>query len=234
MQIPQNFRRVVENIYAGGACTPAQIEDLVKKYNIKYVLSLDETAGQMVQSTLQQLNVKQFIVPFYPIPYMSDSLRYLIRNIKNILTNQPIYIHCIHGQDRSGFIIALYRILKYNFNVQQALSEAKRYNYGLGVSVQTQQFWNKILTTLSTNKNPADVGATDDNLISLPYPSIPGEYPSDYPYTGSILQPEDRKLLLRKILEDENDLPLVGVYTNSIPHGIGPVEVSGLYLHLNG
>ena len=41
----------------------------------------------------------------------------------NEASNGPIYVHCAHGNDRTGLVIALYRVRYDHFNVQQAHNE---------------------------------------------------------------------------------------------------------------
>jgi protein tyrosine/serine phosphatase len=42
--------------------------------------------------------------------------------------SKPIFIHCRHGQDRTGLVVACWRIEKYGWINKQALDEAKFYN----------------------------------------------------------------------------------------------------------
>lgn len=241
---PNNFRMFAEQIFAGGAPTPDQMMSLIKDFNLKYVLSLDNAAGKLIEPLLKSQDVHQIFVPIEPVSHMTENLKYLIRNLRQILSYQPIYVHCTHGQDRTGFVLALYRILKFNYSPQQAITEAKRFNYGAGVSADTKYFWNKILETISTSKNPADVSADDDayyesgfvvNENNFPYPNASiRTYPTNYPYNQSELSPEDRLEILKQIIHrEDNNIPAVGHYDSMGPiKGTGPVENSGILLNI--
>ena len=41
--------------------------------------------------------------------------------------NQPVFVHCRRGADRTGTIIACYRITHDGWNADQAKKEARRY-----------------------------------------------------------------------------------------------------------
>jgi protein-tyrosine phosphatase len=156
----KNFRRIIDNIYAGSA---PEVEDLAKlqKMGIKYILSLDLSSANKIKTYLKSLNIKHIIIPLETSNTINDNLKYLIRNIQRILTGyQPIYIHCLHGSDRTGLAIAAYKVLKYNYPAKQAINEVRKYGYGLGISQQTQKLWNDLLFTLEK-----DGQVVDDNFV---------------------------------------------------------------------
>ena len=41
--------------------------------------------------------------------------------------NWPVFVHCQRGADRTGVIIAVYRILRDKWTAEQAIDEAKRF-----------------------------------------------------------------------------------------------------------
>ena len=77
---------------------------------VKTILSLEfaETSEGQWQSYL--LGIRQIDMPFLPFfpPEESQVKRYLI--LMNDPNLQPLYVHCRQGVDRTGFIVASYRI----------------------------------------------------------------------------------------------------------------------------
>jgi protein tyrosine/serine phosphatase len=51
----------------------------------------------------------------------------------NAPENQPIFVHCRRGSDRTGTVIAIYRIDHDGWSSEQAKTEAKRYGMGFWV-----------------------------------------------------------------------------------------------------
>jgi protein tyrosine/serine phosphatase len=41
--------------------------------------------------------------------------------------NQPVFVHCNHGSNRTGTIVACYRISQERWTGKRAIEEAKRY-----------------------------------------------------------------------------------------------------------
>ena len=54
-----------------------------------------------------------------------------LRLIKNV--TKPILIHCRYGADRTGVVMAMYRIIFANWTKEQALDELENGNYGFNI-----------------------------------------------------------------------------------------------------
>ncbi len=252
MQYPNKFRRVVDNIYAGAGPTPDQLRDLKKELNIKYLISLDSSVALKLAPTAASLQIKHVIIPINPgATRIDDNLKYLARNIVRLLTNfQPVYIHCLQGQDRTGLAIAIFRILKYKYSVPQAMTEARKFGYGAGVSIQTQTLWNNLLLSLSQGNSVDNItnNVTEDNSANLDETvvqlqkdwSLTNDLPPAFnpqqsfaPYADIPMKSHDSGNLIQlpeeAVIYDANQIiPIVGGYSNMGPiRGAGPVENSG-------
>ena len=49
--------------------------------------------------------------------------------IKSMLDSGGVYVHCHHGADRTGAILAMYRIEREGYTPQQAYKEARKYGF---------------------------------------------------------------------------------------------------------
>jgi protein tyrosine/serine phosphatase len=55
-----------------------------------------------------------------------DKILALVTDVQN----QPVFVHCKRGSDRTGMVIAIYRILFEGWTSEEAKAEAKRYGLG--------------------------------------------------------------------------------------------------------
>jgi protein tyrosine/serine phosphatase len=123
-------------LYRGGRPTEAGMKELVAR-GIKTVINLrnnlDDGAQEEVWAKAAGLNF--YTVPlniwFRPKKSQMDT----IMNIVSRREDQPVYVHCNLGADRTGMVVAVYRISHDGWTAKQANEEAK--DSGLG----KWQFW---------------------------------------------------------------------------------------------
>ena len=182
----------------------------------------------------------------------SESIKYIVNYFSKLITsNQPVYFHCLHGQDRTGFAEAVYRIQKQNYNFQKALNDIKKFNYGEGISKETQNFYNNILKALSASTTKqvsfaADDDLSNDDIVLTEMRSSfdtshldPTGMPRSFSglYETQQIGPEssehniepvgDRKLMIEKL--KSNVLPNVGMnYGLGPARGFGPSQNSAI------
>jgi protein tyrosine/serine phosphatase len=115
--------KVSEGIYRG-----PRLDDLneLQSLKINTILNLEDNAEaiQKESEAAKQLGMVMINIPMSEIsrPKPDD----LLRAVK-ILEDQdshPIYVHCLHGRDRTGFVIAAYRIVHHGWTVEKAYQEA--------------------------------------------------------------------------------------------------------------
>ena len=254
---PRNFRKVDGQIYAGAAPDAEFLKFFKETLGGRAVLSLDADIADKIAAVIKQLGMQHIVIPINSSnASVNDNVRALIRSIENnMLTNlQPIYIHCLHGRDRTGFAVALYKVLKRGESCQQALNDVMTYGYGVGVSPRTQISWKRILCALAQG---GDIANVDDDIVqTMRDDFLMGDNPPAFtmqqswaPYQGKDDQPpvssfftstekkeenkrKERKKNIQKLMEEigENtEIPSVGEYNNlSVMRGFGPVENSGI------
>lgn len=251
-----NFRRVEGNIYRGGVPDFDDLKMLHDVYKIKRIISLDESAGGALDQKIKELGMDHMILPINSTStILSDSIRFLIRNVVRLLEEkQPVFVHCLHGADRTGLVIAMYRVLHDNYSCENALSEARRYQFGMRISPAVQEFYKNILC-LMAQKVPvaaADDGMVDDKDIverergELTQNKPPAFNPQQS-FAPFVSQPQYNRRLERSQMlwdmcdaydiprEEDNlvppaeEIPEVGLHSNYGPsRGFGPVENSGM------
>lgn len=238
--MPAKFRTFDAQIYAGGEPSIKDLQYLKDILGVKLIVSLDDAVGKKIAPTVKQLKMQQVIIPVNPgATQITDPIKYLQRQIVNILSNyQPVYIHCLQGQDRTGLALAMYRILKQHMPCKNAIQEAKKYGYGLGISLQVQKLWESFLCALQVDSNATmdsdinhsmhdtfrinDVAPAFNPMQSFAPRGDVG--PSGYPLEQ---KSQKRQEVLDEMLNKQ--VPMVGYFTNVGPmRGAGPVENSGM------
>ena len=133
-----NFQQVNANLYRGGQPTEEGIGQL-KQMGIKTIIYLrgaDEKAKR--EETWAQNARLQFInLPLSNWFGPKDAQIEKILAEINKPENQPVFVHCQRGADRTGTIIAVYRITHNNYTAKRAFDEAKDFKFGWW------QFWMK-------------------------------------------------------------------------------------------
>jgi tyrosine-protein phosphatase SIW14 len=121
--IPE-FHKVSEQIYRGGRPDQAGLAALVS-LGVKTVINLEDDKAAVASevNVANQLGLKEILMP------MSGFLRPKRAEVAEILrmmndpANQPVFVHCQHGQDRTGVVVGLYRVFYENWNAEASYAE---------------------------------------------------------------------------------------------------------------
>lgn len=106
----------------------------------------------------------QVQLPFYTsLPDPAQVLRFL--KIATDPARQPVLVHCYHGSDRTGLMVASYRMVVQGWSAQAAIAEMTRGGYGF------HRHWQNVITWLQA----MDVAAYRQ---ALALPSEPVHAPS--------------------------------------------------------
>ncbi len=126
-----NFSQVVPGLYRGGRPTDSPLEkasQLMKQLGIKTILSLEkEVFGEVRKERgwAEKLGIVFRHVPlngvFPPEAAGVDQALAVARNE----SNWPLYVHCDHGYDRTGFVVGAYRVLVQGWTPEKAYEEMK-------------------------------------------------------------------------------------------------------------
>ena len=125
----RNFREVNAGIYRGGEPSVVGLEEL-GAMGIKLVVDLRESsdATKFEQRHVEQLGMKYINIPFSgwaaPSRAQVDKVLALLLHADPA---HPVFVHCHRGKDRTGTVVACYRIQHDGWNNHQALAEANKY-----------------------------------------------------------------------------------------------------------
>src|SRR6266571_5128785 len=127
----KNFGRIDQN-YRGGRPKHDDYAYL-SSIGIKCVIDLERRSEDSEKQQVEKAGMR-----FYRIP-MSDADKPTSQQVEEFLKivndpkNQPFYLHCHAGRDRTGALAAIYRMSHDGWNADKAYAEMKQYHYGRGV-----------------------------------------------------------------------------------------------------
>ena len=259
--MPVRFNKVSEDIYRGGAPSHSDLSMMSDVFNMKTILSLDGNIGSAIASKVKKLGMEHIIIPISGAGSIS-LMKYLQNHIVSILSSkQPIYVHCRHGSDRTGMVIALYRINHDGWSPDRALREAEQYGFGNKLDDNTETLYRNIIRKRAQSSvdivrdnmgfsapafTPQQSFAPEEGMLFEETEEAPPSFrdPSAFSFKPQHPASETeirirklRALLLEEILSDT--IPEVAQYDNFEGiRGAGPLagddENSGGFLHDEG
>ncbi len=123
-----NFHQVNERLYRGGQPQRGGLKKL-SELRIKTVINLrgegESVKGDRVEA--ETLGLRYFSVPMPALGRPTDEQVERVLALMDDHKNWPVFVHCQRGSDRTGTIIAVYRILCERWTEEQAIAEAKRF-----------------------------------------------------------------------------------------------------------
>jgi len=126
-----NFHRVSDSLYRGGQPKNGGMKKL-SELGVKTIINLrgesDETRTE--GKAAKSLGIEFFNIPMSSAGRPSDEQVLRIFDIIEARQNAPTFIHCRRGSDRTGVIIALFRIKHDGWTAEAAIKEANRYGMG--------------------------------------------------------------------------------------------------------
>lgn len=131
-----NFGCINANLYRGAQPTGEGFRQLAKR-GIKTVINLrnDDKNALLEKTEVLRAGMKYINLPLGNwLGPKDEEIAEILKQI-NSSENQPVFVHCKRGADRTGTVIAVYRISHDGWTAKQAQSEAESYDFGWW------QFW---------------------------------------------------------------------------------------------
>jgi tyrosine-protein phosphatase SIW14 len=136
-----NFQKVDEHVYRGAQPTNGGFKDLAER-GIKTVVDLREIGEHSQadeQKAVTDLGMLYVSIPMQGMTTPKDKQIAAVLALLNDATSGPVFVHCKRGADRTGTVIALYRMVHDGWDSKRALSEAKA--YGMSVFQRAMQHY---------------------------------------------------------------------------------------------
>ena len=126
-----NFHQVNDHVYRGGQPEPAAWKTLAKM-GIKTVIDLrreDEHSTAEESRAVAAAGMNYVNVPMKGV--VAPTNEQIAKVLALLESPEPVFVHCKRGADRTGTVIACYRIAHDRWQRQQALHEAKSLGMGM-------------------------------------------------------------------------------------------------------
>lgn len=124
-----NFEQVSPGLLRGGAPSALALREL-KDAGVKTIVNL---RGGGAGSTKEERAAKEIGLDYYNIPmgYADPNLT-KVSSVLDILRDpekQPVYLHCMHGADRTGMIVGIQRVTQDGWQFDRAYSEMRGHHF---------------------------------------------------------------------------------------------------------
>lgn len=122
-----NFAVVSPNIYRGAVPGPEGIQEL-QNIGVKTIIDLRVRTSHSEEKVAKAHGIR---VIHLPMGYMAPSDK-VVKQALKILSDARhggVFIHCRQGADRTGTIVALYRIMVENWSFNRAYKEMRQHHF---------------------------------------------------------------------------------------------------------
>lgn len=122
------FAEVEPGIYRGAQPEVASDYEILRKLGVKTILNLRSDSTVDKERTIAESMGFTFInIPidgFFGAPKESFN-----KAVEILSDNQPVFVHCQLGHDRTGVVVGLYRVHKDHWTPSQAYGEMLNFGY---------------------------------------------------------------------------------------------------------
>lgn len=126
--LPGAFKQVEPGFWRGGLPRKRGLEQL-KTMGVRTVVDLMDEDPKEWAKIAASLGITYVNIPLRrtrPIP--PESIKQFLDIVQDP-ANRPVYVHCRAGRDRTGAMIAIYRMQASNWSAAQAMREMKTFGF---------------------------------------------------------------------------------------------------------
>ncbi|HSB11324.1 MAG TPA: tyrosine-protein phosphatase [Blastocatellia bacterium] len=154
-----NFHRVTETLYRGAQPLSGGLKKL-SELGIRSVINLrgEDDVNRQEEKEAEAAGLRYFSLPMPGLSAPSDEQVNRAMTLIENPDNQPVFVHCKRGSDRTGTIIAVYRISHDGWSADQATAEAKKHGMSwmeFGMKGYIADYYKRQIRVRQTQQAPA-------------------------------------------------------------------------------
>lgn len=171
-----NFEPVSPGIFRGARPAARDLEFLVQKLKVRTVIDLEGNVGGAVAREKKRLlrlggdaETVEFVeAPFSPWTKMETREEAQVEEVLRILADparRPVYIHCKHGEDRTGMLVGLHRVRNEGWTPEKAWAEMKRLHFHDGAFPRMREYFWRNAQALHKSRTRSQAEAASDKTL---------------------------------------------------------------------
>ncbi len=122
-----NFRQVTPEFYCGAQPNPAGLEDL-EEMGVKTIVNL--RTGFLPLPPAGE-SFEEVRIPVVPVAMTDAQVEEFLRTMQK--AEKPVFVHCTLGADRTGAMVAAYRLVVQGWSKEDALREMTEEDIQIGL-----------------------------------------------------------------------------------------------------
>jgi protein tyrosine/serine phosphatase len=126
----ERFAKVTPFLYRGARPTQEGIA-MLRKLGVKTILNIDNEAKPIAieKGWAQALGIQYVSIPLSGFLAPTDAQMDGVFKVIHDPSNYPIFLHCKHGEDRTGLVVGLFRYNDEHWSAQAAYDEMLAYGF---------------------------------------------------------------------------------------------------------
>ncbi len=171
VNVQPNFHMVTPGIWRSAKLNPESLERM-KSYKLKTIvnLRLDNENEPWEDTLAKKLGIQCFHFPISPAKVVPAKTVDAVLSILSDPARQPVLVHCAAGRDRSGMIIAAYRIAHKEWSFSDIYQEMMMYGYAniqLPAMLKTLELWS---TAQGRPEIAQEIALTEQKIVASQKP----------------------------------------------------------------
>jgi tyrosine-protein phosphatase SIW14 len=121
----RNFGQVTPTLYRGGQPSPEGFETLA---HMGIAIIVDTGRSKRDEAQIKRLGMTYVSLPWY-CPFPKDKVFAQFIEVTRKNPGKKIFVHCRLGDDRTGMMIAAYRMGEQGWTAKEAMQEMHKFGY---------------------------------------------------------------------------------------------------------